>query len=162
MPRACVMRARTTNVSGSVGGVEVRYQIAHISTCEAFFVTSTFFPPAKSSRGPVSYRSLTLSDRHISLCLSTCHLVRYNRHNRLQVFALLMRARIPTQHLCHQWLSPLSARTVECRKTKRSTNGSCLTHHKTTNPLYAPRSIQTERGTRGVPDEALPTTTRRM
>lgn len=75
-----------------------------------------------------------------SLCLSTCHLVRCNRHNRLRVSALLTRARILTQHLCRQWLSPLSARTAECRKKKQDMNGSCLTHHKKTTPLYAPRS----------------------
>ena len=41
-------------------------------------------------------------------------------------------------------------------------NESCLTRHKKTIPLYAPRSTLTERGTRGVLDEALPTMIRRM
>ena len=96
-----------------------------------------------------------------SLCLSTCRPVRCNRHNQPEAFARPTRAQILIQHLYHQWPNPSSA-TVECHKKENSMNESCLTRHKKTTPMYAPRSTLTEQDTRGDLDEALPTTTRMM
>lgn len=78
VPCACAMRPRTTNVSELVGGGEVRYRSVHIFTSGAFFVASTFFTSAKSSRGPDLYASSTLSGRrhryvfrHAAPCAAT-------------------------------------------------------------------------------------------
>ena len=158
----CLRNAPSNDECFRVGGwrggeVSERSYIYFLGLLRCFYVLHI----SKVESRPRSVPKLNTIRSTPSICLSTCRPVRCNRHHQLEAFARLTRARILIQHLYHQWPNPSSARTVECRKKENNMNESCLTRHKKTTPLYAPRSTLTERGTRGVLDEALPTTIRR-
>lgn len=159
----CLRNAPSNDECFRVGGwrggeVSERSYISFWGLLRCFYVLHI----SKVESRPRSVPKLSTIRSTPSICLSTCRPVRCNRHHQLEAFARPTRARILIQHLYHQWPSQSSARTVKCRKKENNMNESCPTRHKKTTPLYAPRSTLTERDTRGVLDEALPTTTRRM